>query len=398
MASTKILRARQVDTLADGFHADGGNLYLKVKGKARSWVFRYKQAGKVREIGMGATHTRSLADARDKAALMRQAVAEGTDPAHVIRVKPDSTAMTFKDCALAVIEAKRPGWRNVKHAKQWETTLEQFAYPVIGHKLPADVSLADVKAILLPIWATKTETASRVRQRIEAVLDYAAVHDDSDRRNPARWKGVMDKVLPAPTKVYKRIHHPAAPYTDVPRIMSALRDKTFLSAYCLRFTILTAARSGEARGALWAEIDLDAKVWTIPASRMKADKEHRVPLCSEAVEILTTMQQWCQPGNDRIFPGERGGLLSDVAVNKTLRTIADGVTVHGFRSSFRDWGAEQTNIPRAVMEAALAHSNQDKTEAAYMRSDLFERRRELMDAWGRYCAGAGNVVRLVSAA
>ncbi|MHB1173932.1 MAG: tyrosine-type recombinase/integrase [Sulfuriferula sp.] len=375
-----------------------GNLYLRVKGNARSWVFRYKQAGKVREIGMGATHTRTLADARDKAALMRQAVADGTDPAHVIRIKPDPAAMTFKDCALALIEARRPGWRNVKHAKQWVTTLEQFAYPVIGHKLPTDVGLADVKAILLPMWATKTETASRVRQRIEAVLDYAAVHDDSDRRNPARWKGVMDKVLPAPTKVYKRIHHPAAPYTDVPRIMSALRDKTFLSAYCLRFTILTAARSGETRGALWGEIDLDAKVWTIPASRMKAGKEHRVPLSAEAMEILNTMQQWKQPGNDRIFPGERGGLLSDVAVNKTLRTVADGVTVHGFRSSFRDWGAEQTSIPRAVMEAALAHSNQDKTEAAYMRSDLFERRVELMGAWGRYCAGAGNVVRLVSAA
>ncbi|WP_198415280.1 tyrosine-type recombinase/integrase [Sulfuriferula plumbiphila] len=219
-----------------------------------------------------------------------------------------------------------------------------------------------------------------------------------DRRNPARWKGVMDKVLPAPTKVYKRIHHPAAPYTDVPRIMSALRGKAFVSAYALRFTILTAVRSGDARGATWAEIDLDAKVWTIPASRMKAGKEHRVPLCAEAVEILTTMQQWRMAGTELVFPGTRGGLLSDVAVNKTLRTVADGVTVHGFRSSFRDWGAEQTSIPRAVMEAALAHSNQDKTEAAYMRSDLFERRRELMDTWGRYCAGAGNVVRLVSAA
>ncbi len=192
----------------------------------------------------------------------------------------------------------------------------------------------------------------------------------------------MDKVLPAPTKVYKRIHHPAAPYTEVPRIMSALRNKDFVSACCLRFHILTAARSGEARGAMWGEIDLDAKVWTIPASRMKAGKKHRGPLCAEVVEILTTMQQWRMAGTELVFPGTRSGLLSDVAVNKTLRTVADGVTVHGFRSSFRDWGAEQTNIPHAIMEAALAHSNQDKTEAAYMRSDLFERRRELMDAWG----------------
>ncbi len=179
--------------------------------------------------------------------------------------------------------------------------------------------------------------------------------------------------------------------------MSALRNKDFVSACCLRFHILTAARSGEARGATWGEIDLDAKVWTIPASRMKAGKEHRVPLCAEVVEILTTMQQWRMAGTELVLPDTRG-LLSDVSVNKTLRTAADGVTVHGFRSSLRDWGAEQTNIPRAVMEAALVHSNQDKTEAAYMRSDLFERRRELMDAWGRYCAGAGNVVRQVSAA
>ena len=185
MAEINILGARKVDSLGDGFHKDGGNLYLKVKGNARSWVFRFKQAGKVREIGMGATHTRTLADARAKATLMRQAVADGTDPAHVIRVTPDAMAMTFKAYALELIDAKRTGWRNAKHAQQWENTLEEYAYPSIGDKLPADVNLADVKAILLPMWATKTETATRLRQRIEAVLDYAAVHDDSDRRNPA---------------------------------------------------------------------------------------------------------------------------------------------------------------------------------------------------------------------
>jgi integrase len=202
-------------------------------------------------------------------------------------------------------------------------------------------------------------------QRIEAVLDYAAVHEDNDRRNPARWKGNLDKVLPAPRKVTPRVHHPAAPYADVPRVMCVLRGKTFLSAYCLRFTILTAARSGEARGAEWSEINLDAKVWTIPASRMKAQKEHSVPLCDEAVQILETMQAWRQSGTDRVFPGARGGLLCDMALSKTPHTVADDVTVHGFRSSFRDWGAELTSIPRAVMEAALAHSNQDRVEAAY---------------------------------
>ena len=396
---TELLTARQVDTLPAGFHSDGGNLYLRVKDTgARSWVFRYKLAGKVSELGLGAKHSRSLAEAREVASKMRTVLTDGGNPADVLRAKPDASVMTFKDCALALIEAKRPAWSNAKHIQQWENTLKQYAYPTIGDKLPADVSLADVKAILLPMWATKTETATRLRQRIEAVLDYAAVHDDSDRRNPARWKGVLDKLLPAANKVRARVHHPAAPYSDVPRIMAELRDKSFLSAYNLRFTILTAVRSGESRGATWGEIDLDAKVWTIPASRMKAGKEHRVPLCDEAVEILKTMQQWRQDGIERIFPGERGGLLSDVAVSKTLHTVADGVTVHGFRSSFRDWGAEQTSIPRAVMEAALAHSNQDRVEAAYMRSDLFERRRELMDAWGRYCAGAGNVMRMVSAA
>ena len=210
-----------------------------------------------------------------------------------------------------------------------------------------------MKAILLPIWATKTETANRLRQRIEAVLDYAAVHDDSDRRNPARWKGNLDKILPAARKVTKRTHFAAAPYTDVPRIMSALRNKDFLSAYCLRFTILTAARSGEARGAMWNEIDMGDKVWIIPAHRMKAEREHRVPLCSEVMDILIKMQQWQLDGNEYVFPGIRGGLLSDVAVNKTLHAVESNVTVHGFRSSFRQWGAETTSFPGAVFGTCI---------------------------------------------
>jgi integrase len=269
---------------------------------------------------------------------------------------------------------------------------------VIGAKLPAEVSLADVKAILLPIWATKTETAQRVRGRIEAVLDYAAVHDLCDgTRNPARWKGVLDKVLPAPRKVATREHHAAAPYADVPSIMAALAGKSHVSALCLRFLILTAARSGEARGARWDEIDLDAATWTIPASRMKAARPHRVPLSAPALEILKTMRSLRRPEGDLVFHGDRGGVLSDVAVNKTLHSIAPAVTVHGFRSSFRVWCEEQTSFPRSVTEAALAHVNADKVEAAYQRSDLFERRRELMQVWGNYCTGQGRVIRLASA-
>lgn len=399
MAKINLLTARQVETLPVGTHKDGGNLFLRVRGlKSRAWVFRYKLAGKAIEFGLGATEKRSLSNARELAGKMRAAITDGKDPAEQLN-RRDTKAMTFADYAVELIETKRPEWRNLKHAEQWTMTLQTYACPSIGGKLPADVSLADVKSILLPIWATKTETAVRLRGRIESVLDYAAVHEKAHGRyNPARWKGNLDKVLPAARKVTKHVHHAAAPYTDVAGIMSALRDKDFISAYCLRFTILTAARSGEARGALWNEIDMTAKTWTIPAHRMKADKAHRVPLCDEAMQVLTKMQEWRINDAERVFAGGRGGLLSDVAVNKTLHSIAPDVTVHGFRSSFRDWGAETTSYPSAVLEAALAHVNQNLTEAAYQRSDLFDKRRELMQAWGSYCSSKGNVIQLVKSA
>ncbi len=396
MAKIKLLTARQINTLPVGFHSDGGNLYLRVRDNgSRAWVFRYKIAGKATEIGLGAISSRSLLEAREIAGGMRSAIINDRDPITLVRVKRDNTVMTFKDCALALIDTKRSGWRNARHAQQWENTLKQYAYPSIGDKLPADISLADVKAILLPMWATKTVTASRLRQRIEAVLDYASVHDDEQNRsNPARWKGVLDKVLPAARKVTKRVHLAAAPYSDVSRIMTALRKKNFLSAYCLRFIILTAARSGEARGALWNEINLNEKVWTIPAYRMKAERAHRIPLCDEAIKILTKMQQWRIDDAEHVFPGLRSSILSDVAVNNTLHSTAPNVTVHGFRSSFREWGAETTTFPGAVLELALAHVNKDKVEEAYQRSDLFERRIELMSAWGKYCANSGKIVQL----
>jgi len=397
----ELLAARQVDTRKAGNYSDGGNLYLRVKDTgARSWVFRYKSGGKgkiegkVTELGIGSRDERTLAQARELAGKMRTALADGRNPATLVRTKRNPTAKIFKDCALELIESKRSGWRNAKHVQQWENTLAQYAYPSIGDKLPADISLVNVKAILLPIWTTKTETATRLRQRIEAVLDYAAVHDGSDRRNPARWKGNLDKILPAARKVTKHVHHAAAPYTDVPKIMSALRKKDFLSAYCLRFTILTAARSGEARGALWNEVDMSERVWIIPANRMKAEREHRVPLCDEAMEILTKMQQWRIDDAERVFQGNRGGLLSDVAVNNTLHAIAPKATVHGFRSSFREWGAETTMYPSAVLELALAHVNKDKIEEAYQRSDLFAWRRKLMSVWDSYCANRRQTKRL----
>lgn len=382
------LTARQVDTLKEGSYADGGNLYLRVKDSgARSWVFRYQLAGKVKELGIGSKNDRSLAQARELAGKMRTLLADGKNPAALLH-KRDSNAMTFADYAKELIESKRPAWRNAKHAAQWSATLEQYAFPSIGSTLPANVLLDNVKAILQPIWLTKTETATRVRSRIEAVLDYAAVHEKAHGRyNPARWKGNLDQLFPPARKVTKCIHHAAAPYVDVPGIMSALRGKNFVSAYCLRFTVLTAARSSEARGALWSEIDLTTKMWLIPAHRMKANKPHRVPLSDEAVQILEKMKEWRVDDAERIFAGERGGLLSDVAVNKMLHGIVPNVTVHGFRSSFRDWGAETTAFPSAVMEAALAHVNPNEVEAAYQRSDLFNRRIELMRTWCEYCKG-----------
>jgi len=250
----------------------------------------------------------------------------------------------------------------------------------------------------MSIWATKTETASRLRSRLELVLGYASVHKGVDKPNPARWKGNLEKVFPQPKKVSKVVHHPSAPYIEVPDIMSHLRGKDTVSAYNLRFTILTASRSGESRGALWSEIDMINKVWTIPASRMKAEREHKVPLCDEAIEVLTIMKKWNIKDSDIVFIGSRGTCISDVAVNKTLHAINPDISVHGFRSSFRVWGAETTSTPSAALELALAHVNQNEVEAAYQRSDLFDRRRELMTVWGNYCKTKGNVVQLVQSA
>lgn len=397
MASEKKLSARFVASAPVGTHSDGGNLYLRVRpGGSRAWVFRFKDGGKVRELGLGPTHARSLAEARTLAAAMRAAVLGNKDPAQVLarETGDDEKSKTFADCAQELIEAKRPGWRNAKHAQQWANTLRDYALPAIGGKLPADIGIADVKAILLPLWATKTETATRVRQRIEAVIDYAAVHGLCDGPNPARWKGCLDKVLPPPRKVTKVEHHAAAPYADLPRIMAELACKDHASALALRFIILTACRSGEARAATWDEIDLQARVWTVPATRMKAGREHRVPLSEATVSVLSQAQALRRASTDLVLPGARDGVLSDVAANKTLHTVAPDVTVHGFRSSFRVWCEEQTNFPRSVTEAALAHTNKDKVEAAYQRSDLFERRRDLMAQWASYCTNGGKVIRL----
>jgi integrase len=373
-------------------------------------VFRYvdRATGKPRELGLGALHTRTLAQARTLAAMLRRALADGKDPAEILRpAKEEQHGLrTFADCARALIEAKKAGWRSQKHRAQWASTLEAYAFPVIGNKAPQDVTLADVLKTLTPIWNSKTETASRLRQRIEAVLDYASVHGLCDgAKNPARWKGMLDKVLPAPSRVAARSHHPALPYERLAEFMAALREREGMAARCLEFAVLTAARSGEARGARWDEIDFEAATWTIPAARMKARKEHRVPLSRPALELLQSLPRI--EGEPYVFPAPRGGCMTDMSLTLLVRRMqgdppqwvdksGEPITVHGFRACFRTWCEEQTSYPRSVTEAALAHTNADKVESAYMRSDLFARRRALMEDWGAYCTRreASNVVVL----
>ena len=395
--ATKInkLSARQVDSLAPGFYSDGAGLYLRVRhAGSRSWVFRYTRHGKVREIGLGGVHSRSLAVARSLASDMRTSLTNGGDPATVVpeRAGVPTATPTFRDCAQALIASKRPGWRNPKHAQQWEHTLRDFVLPHIGDKAPDSVSLADVKAILTPIWATKTETATRVRQRMEAVLDWAYVHGLRAGENPARWRGVLDKVLPPPNKVRTVEHFAAMPYRQIPELMAHLLAKPHSSARCLQFLILTATRSIEARGTRWDELDLEGRAWTIPADRMKAYRPHRVPLSDAALRVLTDTPRIV--GQPLVFSGARRGRLSDVALTKAVRAFDATATVHGFRSAFREWAAEQTSVPAAVCELALAHVNKDRVEAAYQRSDLFEKRRALMLAWAHYVSAVDHVARV----
>ena len=388
------LTARQVSTLKEGFHSDGQSLYLRVRSNgSRSWVFRFTQSGRTQEIGLGPTHSRSLAEARRLSADMRAFRAQGLDPRLAIQTEdPDDAKETFKSCADALIASKAPAWRNKKHAQQWQNTLRDYVFPSIGRLHPSDVTLAHIKAILTPIWTTKTETANRVRQRIEAVLDWAFVHELRSSDNPARWRGVLDKIYPAPNQISRVRHHPSCPYNEAPGVLAQLRQSSNLSSRCLRLVILTATRSGEARGARREEFDLEKKTWLIPAARTKAKREHLIPLSKEALELVKSLP--LIDNQSFLFPNSRGGCLSDVGLSKALHVIMDGVTVHGFRSSFRQWAAEQTSFPESVCELALAHVNSNRTEAAYQRSDLFERRRELMEAWCGYLSARSEVVSI----
>jgi integrase len=400
------LAALTVAKLRDpGHYGDGGGLWLQVSPTGtKSWVFRYRAHGRVREMGLGSLIALPLADARQAAAECRKQRAAGIDPIEARKAErararlAEARALTFKACAEACIAAHAAGWRNAKHAKQWGATLAAYAFPAFGDLPVADVDTGLVVKALEAIWREKPETASRVRQRIERVLDWATVRGFRQGANPARWKGHLDTLLPARAKLRPVEHHAALPWAEVPAFVADLRSREALAARAVEFAILTAARTGEVLGARWAEFDLQAGTWTVPAERMKAGREHRVPLSREALAILSLLKGTSD--GEYVFPGgRRGRPLSGMALLMLLRRMGRGdLTAHGFRSSFRDWAAERTNYPRAVAEAALAHRLKDKTEAAYARSDLFERRRRLMADWARFCHGgaakAGGVVAI----
>jgi integrase len=391
-----------------GMYGDGGGLYLRVtEDGAKNWVFRFMLNGRARWMGLGPLALYGLQEARGRALDARRLRHEGMDPIDTRRAArlqerlKAAKAMTFKQCAEAYIASHRAGWRNEKHAGQWETTLATYAYPAIGALPVQSIDTGLVLRVLEPIWTEKSETAGRVRGRIEAILDWAKARDYRAGENPARWRGHVDKLLPARNKVRKVEHHAALPYAELPGFMLALRGQEGNSARALEFAILTAARTGEVIGATWDEINWTEKVWTIDGARMKAGKEHRVPLCDRATMLLTELEPNADDTSAErrfLFAGGKAGRpLSNMAMDMLLRRMNSDVTVHGFRSTFRDWAAERTNFPSEVVEMALAHTISSKVEKAYRRGDLFEKRRRLMDTWADFCAkppASGTVVSL----
>ena len=399
------LKALTVERISKkpGLYGDGAGLCLRVTSKtARSWVLRYMLNGTAREMGLGSYPDISLAEARVAASEARKLKAQGKDPIaarEAVRAQERveaARAVTFRYCASAYIAARKDGWKNAKHAAQWGATLETYAMPVIGELPVQSVDVGMVHRVLEPIWSSKTETASRVRGRIEAILDWATVREFRTGDNPARWKGHLENLFPARSKVQKVEHHPALPYAEMGAFMAALKAQEGIGALAMQFTILTGARTGEVVSAKWSEIDFEAGVWTVPANRMKGGREHRVPLSKPALAILRKRHE-LRGKEAFVFSGaRRGKAISNMAMLQTLRRMerAD-LTVHGFRSTFRNWAAEQTTFPREVAEAALAHVVGDKVEAAYRRGDLFEKRRKLMTAWATFCCTPGADAKVI---
>jgi integrase len=384
-AMTGRLRARKVETAKPGKHSDGGNLYLIVaRTGSRKWVLRFTWRGRGKEMGLGTPSTVSLADAREKAATARRKIAQGLNP--IDERKRTGGVATFGEMADQVRETLSAGFRNEKHKEQWKSSLATYAAPLRDKPVDA-IGTNDVLAILKPIWTTKSVTASRVRGRIEKVLDAAKAKGFREGENPARWRGHLDHLLPQPSKL-ARGHHAAMPYDEVAGFVANLRERDAMAALALELCILTAARSGEILSMRWDEIDLNKKIWTIPAHRMKAGREHRVPLSERAIDILARLSEG--RSGDFVFPGQcRDKPLSSMAMEMMLRRMKiENATTHGFRSSFRDWAGNETGYPRELIETALAHVIGDKAEQAYRRSDALEKRRQLMEAWASYCTAS----------
>jgi integrase len=398
------LTAKDIRTRGPGKHPDGRGLYLYVSETGgRSWVLRYMIAGRSHEMGLGSAYDFSLPEARQRASDARKLAAGGADPlsakrvelkAKIAAIEADriqaARAMTFRDCAAAYIRENEADWRNQKHRQQWSNTLITYAYPVLGDLPVGAIDRGLVLKVLRPIWRAKHETASRVRGRIETILDWARVHGHREDGvpNPAMWSGNLEHALAA--KKPRIEHHAALPYKDMNSFLIELRQRNGIGAIALEFAILTAARTGEVIGAQWQEIDFKGRLWAIPAGRMKAGKEHRVPLSDRAIEILKDMARAGEAPDRYVFPGMKSGRgLSNMALLETLRRMGRGeLTAHGFRSSFRDWARECTNFPRDIAELALAHGSADRVEAAYARGTALSKRRQLMTAWARHCGTA----------
>jgi integrase len=381
-----------------GLYGDGLGLWLQVsrvgKRTTKSWIYRFMLDGRARYMGLGPTHTITLKDARERAQAARRQVLDGVDPIEARRRErlkrrlEAARSVTFQAACERYVAAHEAEWRNEKHRAQWAATLAS-TYPIIGSLSVADIDTGLVLKVLEPIWQVKPETASRLRGRIERVLNWATTSGYRSGDNPARWRGHLDHLLAKKGKTRKVRHHPALPFEQLPAFMAELRDRDFVSARALEFTILTAARTNETIGATWPEIDLPKKAWTVPADRMKAGKEHRIPLSDRAVAILNALPR--EEGNEFIFIGGRVGKpLSNMAMLELMKGMRPGYVPHGFRSTFRDWAAERTNYPNHVVEKALAHIVADKVEAAYRRGDLFEKRRKLMADWARFCETSSN--------
>lgn len=406
-------RAKELSALAikhltsPGLHFVGGvpGLALQVLPTGgRSWVLRAMVGGKRRDMGLGGFPEVKLGEAREAADAARKQIRENVDP---IKARAERKAalradvglsITFAQAAKEFIAANEASWRNAKHCQQWRNSLEAYANPVIGKLSLRDIELPHILRILEPIWQEKTETATRLRGRIEQVLDWGTVRGYRDGLNPARWRGHLDKILPKPKKLAKVKHHASLPWAKIASFMAQLRQAEGMGARALEFAILTASRSGEVRGATWDEIDLEAGEWNIPDNRMKAAKAHRVPLPDAAVRLLKGLPRMA--GNHLVFPAQRGGPLSDMTLTAVLRRMNVDVVPHGFRSTFREWAGEATGYPREVIEHALAHQLADKAEAAYQRGSLFPKRVSLMQDWADFCAKpfAGNVVKLEAVA